>query len=270
LKRGRLPAASDDSNATRVVFINEATARTLFANEDPIGRRIRFSRGTGAEQPWRTIVGIVGDVRFRGLETPPRPEVFMPYQQFVHFSAGGQARAMTLLVKTDRSPLSLVPSIRSLLRNLDPEVPPAAVADMASVVSDSVSGRRLTVVVISSFGVIALTLALTGLYGVMSYGVAQRTRELGVRIALGATRRSVLAMVIFEGARMVLTGVAIGLATALMLTSRLATMLYDVGPRDVPVLAGAIGLLLLVALGASGIPARRATRVDPVVALRAD
>ena len=270
LKRGRLPAVSDDSNAAHVVFINETTARTLFANEDPIGRRIRFSRGTGAEQPWRTIVGIVGDVRFRGLDTPPRPEVFMPFQQFVHFSAGGQARAMTLIVKAQRAPLSLVPTIRSVLRNLDPEVPPAAVADMVSVVTDSVSDRRLSVVLISSFGALALALALTGLYGLMAYSVAQRTRELGVRIALGATRRSVLTMVIFEGIRMALAGVAIGVIAALLLSTQLSTMLYEVEPRDISVLAAATGLLLLVSLVASGIPARRATRVDPVVALRAD
>jgi putative ABC transport system permease protein len=270
LKRGRLPVASDDSTASPVVIINETTARTLFANDDPIGRRIRFSRGTGAEQPWRTIVGIVGDVRFRGLDTPPRPEAFMPYEQFIPFSAGGQARTMTLVVKAERSPLSLVSPVRSVLRNLDPEVPPASVADMASVVSDSVSDRRLSVVLISAFGVLALALALTGLYWVMAYSVAQRTRELGVRMALGATRASVLAMVVFEGIRMVLVGAVIGLIAALVLTTRLATMLYEVEPRDVSVLAAATGLLLLVALFASGIPARRATRVDPVVALRAD
>ena len=270
LKRGRLPVASDDSAAAPVVIINETTARTLFAHEDPIGRRIRFSRGTGAEQPWRTIVGIVGDVRFHGLETPPRPEVFMPYEQFIHFAAGGQARAMTLIVKAERLPLSLVPPIRSLLRKLDPQVPPASVADMTSVVSDSVSDRRLSVVLISAFGLLALALALTGLYGVMAYSVAQRTRELGVRMALGATRASVLAMVVSEGLRMVLAGAAIGLIAALLLTARLATMLYQVEPRDVSVLAAATGLLLAVALVASGVPARRATRVDPVVALRAD
>ena len=270
LKRGRLPAASDDSTAVHVVFINETTARALFANEDPIGRRIRFSRGSGSEQPWRTIVGIVGDVRFRGLETPPRPEVFMPYQQFLHFSAGGQVRAMTVILKVDRSPSWLAPALRSVARNLDPEVPPASVTDMASVVSDSVSDRTLNVVLIASFGVLALTLALTGLYGLMAYSVAQRTRELGVRIALGASRRSVLSMVMAEGIKLVLAGAAIGLAAALFLTTRLAPMLYEVEPTDLSVLAAATGLLVLVALAASGIPARRATRVDPVIALRAE
>jgi putative ABC transport system permease protein len=270
LQRGRLPAASDDSTAPSVVFINETTARTLFANEDPIGRRIRFSRGSGSEQPWRTIVGIVGDVRFRGLETPPRPEIFMPFQQFLHYSSGGQARAMTVVMKVDGSPLSLVPAVRSVVRALDPEVPPASLTDMAAVVSDSVSDRKLNVVLIGAFGVLALTLALTGLYGVMAYSVAQRSRELGVRMALGATRRSVLSMVMAEGIRLVLAGAAIGLVTALLLSTRLTPMLYDVESRDLSVLAAATGLLVAVALVASGIPARRATRVDPVIALRAE
>jgi putative ABC transport system permease protein len=270
LERGRLPAASDDSAATNVVVINEATARALFSNEDPIGRRIRFSRGSGVEQPWRTVVGIVGDVRFRGLETPPRPEVFMPYQQFVHFAAGGQARSMTLIVKVDRAPLSLVPALRAVLRDLDPEVPPASIIDMASVVSDSVSDRRLNAVLFASFGGLALTLALTGLYGLMAYSVAQRTRELGVRMALGAPRRTVLSMVMAEGIRLVLAGAAIGLAAALFLATRLGPMLYDVEPRDLSVVAAATTLLAVVALAASAIPARRATRVDPVIALRAE
>jgi putative ABC transport system permease protein len=270
LERGRLPAAADGPTAASVVFINETTARTLFANEDPMGRRIRFSRGSGSEQPWRTIVGIVGDVRFRGLETPPRPEVFIPYQQFLHYSAGGQARAMTVVMKVDGSPTSLVPAVRSVLRGLDPEVPPASVTDMASVVSESVSDRKLNVVLIGSFGVLALSLALTGLYGVMAYSVAQRTRELGVRMALGATRRSVLSMVMAEGLGLVLAGAAIGLAAAMLLTTRLAPMLYDVESRDLSVLAAAAGLLVAVALIASAIPARRATRVDPVLALRAE
>jgi ABC-type antimicrobial peptide transport system permease subunit len=156
------------------------------------------------------------------------------------------------------------------VRALDPEVPPASLTDMAAVVSDSVSDRKLNVVLIGAFGVLALTLALTGLYGVMAYSVAQRSRELGVRMALGATRRSVLSMVMAEGIRLVLAGAAIGLVTALLLSTRLTPMLYDVESRDLSVLAAATGLLVAVALVASGIPARRATRVDPVIALRAE
>jgi putative ABC transport system permease protein len=270
LVRGRLPRASDDWEAAPVVFINEATARALFADEDPVGRRIRLSQSSGAEQPWRTIAGIVGDVRFRGLDTAPRPEMFIPHEQFVHFSATAQARAMTLVVKAGGDPMLLVPSIRGVMSGLDPEVPPAQIRDMESVMTRSVADRRLNVLLIGAFGVLALVLAAVGLYGVVAYSVAQRTRELGVRLALGASRTSVLRLVVSEGARLVLVGSALGVAAALALSAPLSTLLFDVHPRDVAVLATAPALLLLVGMAASYIPARRATRVDPVVALRAE
>ena len=270
LVRGRLPRASDDWEAAPVVFINEATARALFADEDPVGRRIRLSQSSGAEQPWRTIAGIVGDVRFRGLDTAPRPEMFIPHEQFVHFSATAQARAMTLVVKAGGDPMLLVPSIRGVMSGLDPEVPPAQIRDMESVMTRSVADRRLNVLLIGAFGVLALVLAAVGLYGLVAYSVAQRTRELGVRLALGASRTSVLRLVVSEGARLVLVGSALGVAAALALSAPLSTLLFDVHPRDVAVLATAPALLLLVGMAASYIPARRATRVDPVVALRAE
>ncbi len=269
LKRGRLPTAADNSDAAPAVVINDATARTLFSREDAIGRRIRLSRGTGAEQPWRTIVGIVGDVRFRGLDTPPRPELYIPYQQFVHFS-GAQARAMTLVIKTGTAPTALIPSVRSVLRNLDPEVPPAQVAEMNAVVSRSISDRRFSVVLLSSFGLLALILAMIGLYGVIAFSVAQRTREMGVRMALGASRNAVLWMVLRDGTRLLATGAAVGIAASLALATTVAALLYDVQPRDVSVVAAAAGLLLVVGTVASYVPARRATRVDPVIALRGD
>jgi len=215
LRRGRLPAALDTSAATPVVFINDATARTLFLHEDPIGKRIRLTRTTGAEQPWRTIVGIVGDVRHRRLDAPPRTEIFIPHEQFLHFSAGVQARAMSLVVKTEQPPTTIVSSVRAALRALDPDVPAAQVRDMSTVVAQSVADRRLHVVVIGAFGGLALTLAAIGLYGMMAYTVTQRTREMGVRIAMGATRGAVLLLVVGHGLRLVAGGVVAGLAAAL-------------------------------------------------------
>jgi hypothetical protein len=152
LRRGRLPADSDTSAAPNVVFVNETTARILFRDGEPLGKRIRFSQTTGGEQPWRTIAGVVGDVRHRGLDSPPRTEIYIPYEQFLHFSSGVQARSMSLVVKTKREPSSSVSGVRGALRALDPDVPAAQVRDMSAVVSASVADRRLNVVLMGVRG----------------------------------------------------------------------------------------------------------------------
>jgi putative ABC transport system permease protein len=270
LRRGRPPASSDTADSTQVVFINETTARTFFANEDPVGKRIRFSRSRGDEQPWRTIAGIAGDVRHRGLDTPAIPEVFFPYEQFQHFSRGVQARAMTLVVKSEADPLSLVSTVRAELRRIDPEVPASQVRDMSTVRSASVADRRLIVVLMGAFGVLALLLAAIGLYGVVSYSVAQRTREMGVRIAIGASRSSVLGLVVADGLSLVAVGAVLGLIASLALSRLMASLLYAIGPRDASMFAVATVTLLVTGLVASYVPARRATRIDPVSALRAE
>ncbi len=270
LRRGRLPADSDTSAAPAVVFVNEATVRRLFPGGDAIGKRIRMSQTTGADQPWRTIVGIVGDVRHRGLDTPPRTEIYIPYEQFLHFSAGVQARAMSLVVKTEQDPSRSVAGVRAALRAIDPDVPAAQARDMPAVVAASVADRRLSVVLIGTFGVLALLLAAIGLYGVTAFAVTQRTREMGVRIAMGATPGSVRSLVVGHAMRLVGSGVAIGIGLSLMITGSLARLLFDVGPRDLSIYAIAPTVLLLTAAAASYLPARRATRVDPVIALRAE
>jgi putative ABC transport system permease protein len=270
LRRGRLPADSDTSAAPPVVFVNEATARVLFPSTDPIGKRIRLSNTTGAEQPWRTIAGIVADVRHRGLDTPPRTEIFIPDQQFLHFSAGVQARAMSLVIKTAGDPQASVAAVRATLRALDPEVPAAQVRNMSTIVSMSVADRRLNMWLVGAFGGLALVLAATGLYGVMAYTVSQRTREVGVRIALGATRGSVLSLVVGRALGLVVAGLAIGVGLSLLVTGSLARLLFDVGPRDLTTHVVALAVLLLTAVAASYFPARRAARVDPVMALRAE
>jgi putative ABC transport system permease protein len=268
LVRGRLPSASDTEDASRAVFINETTARTLFPTEDPIGRRILLTRTRGPEQPWRTIAGVVADVRQRGLDQPARAEIFIPYRQFLHFSAGGQARAMSIVVKTSAEPIDLASSIRARLREVDPEVPAAQIRDMNTVLTESVSDRRLNLVLIGAFALLALGLAAIGLYGVLACNVAQRTHEMGVRFAVGASRGSVLALVIGEALQLVVTGLALGLTAAVSFGGVLSTLLFDVSTRDLSALAVAGALLLGSGLLASYLPARRAMRVDPVVALR--
>jgi putative ABC transport system permease protein len=253
-----------------VVFINEATARALFASEDPIGKRVRMSQSTGPEQPWRTIAGIAGDVRHRGLDTPPRTEIYFPHRQFVHFSAGAQARAMTVVLRTSTAPDSLVSSVRSELRALDPEVAAAQVRTMEEVISASVSDRRLNTLLIGTFGALALALAAIGLYGVMAYSVTQRMREMGVRIAIGASRRSVLSLIVGHGIRLVGYGVLVGTVAAIAVAGMLADLLFEVEPWDATVLALAPLVLIAAGVLASYLSARRATRVDPVLALRSE
>jgi putative ABC transport system permease protein len=227
-----------------------------------------MSRSTGGEQPWRTIAGVVGDVRQRGLDTPPRTEIYFPYRQFQHFSAGAQARAMSIVVKAGVEPAALAAGIRPALRALDAEVPVAEIRTMDDVVSASVTDRRLNALLIGAFGALALLLAAIGVYGVMAFTVTQRTREIGVRMALGASRGSVLSLVVGQGLRLVAGGIAIGIAGALAAGGGLAHLLFDVDPRDATILALAPIVLLLAGALASYVPARRAMRVDPVRALR--
>jgi putative ABC transport system permease protein len=270
LVRGRVPSRSDDEGAPPAVFINETTARTLFANENPIGRRILLTSTRGPKQPWRTIAGIVADVRQRGLDQPPRTELFIPYRQFLHFSAGVQARAMSIVVKTTADPATLASATRARLREIDPEVPPAQIRDMETVLAQSVSDRRLNVALVGAFAVLALVLAAIGLYGVLSYSVAQRTREIGVRLAVGASRASVLALVVGDAMRLIAVGIGLGLAAALVFGGVLSTLLFEVSARDVSTLAVVAAVLFAAGGVASYLPARRAMRVDPVVALRAE
>jgi putative ABC transport system permease protein len=196
--------------------------------------------------------------------------MYIPHDQFVHFSAGVQARARSLVVRTSRDPMALANAVRAELRVIDPEVPAAQVRDMASVVSESVSGRRLNVYLIASFGAVSLALAAIGLYGMMAFSVARRTREIGLRLAIGASRTSVLSLVLKEGVGLVLTGAAIGLIVAVIFSGSLADLLFDVPPRDMGILAGVVAMLILIGALASLVPAHRATRVDPLAALRAD
>ena len=270
VRSGRLPLESDTETASPVIFLNESAAAAMFPGQDPIGKRIRLSHTTGAEQPWRTIAGIVADVRQRGLDSEIRTEMFIPYRQFQHFSANVQARTMTLVVRAGGRVESLVPSIRAELRRIDPEVPLADARLMTNVMSASVADRRLHLLLVGTFALLAVILATIGVYGMIAYDVLQRTREIGIRVALGASRGSVLSLMLRRGLTLVAVGSVIGLGAAAVLTGPFSRLLFNVGPRDFAVF-GSVALLLAAAGGlASYVPAWRATRVDPLSALRHD
>jgi putative ABC transport system permease protein len=266
--RGRLPADGDAVPGAPVVFFNESAVRAIFPGEDPVGRRVRLSRTTGAEQPWRTIAGVVADVRQRGLETPPGPEMYIPLPQFQHFMEGTQAWSLSVVVKASGPPLALAGAVRAALRRVDPEVPAADVRAMDEVVGASLAARRRDAWLTGAFAALALAVATVGVHGVTAYHVAQRRREIGLRVALGAGRRDVVGMVLGQGLRLVGAGLIIGLPAAVAATGALRSLLFAVEPHDATVLAAIAVLLASVAALACAVPAVRAARIDPVVALR--
>lgn len=258
LRRGREFDQRDLATAPMVALVNESMAHQFWPGEDPIGKRFRLGDTKGA---WKTIVGVVGDVLHRGLDAPHTMQVYLPNTQFTD-------SMVILAVRTTNDPTSLAAAVRSEITTLDPQVPISEVATMDEVVSASVANQRFAALLFLFFGAIALTLTAVGIYGVISYGVAQRTHEIGIRLALGANSREVLKMIVSEAMKPALLGAALGLCAAFGLTRLLTRLLYNVKPTDPPVFAAVLLLLIGVALLASYIPARRATRVDPMVALR--
>ena len=263
---GRAVRESDTEHAPPVIFLNESAAKVLFPGEDPIGKRILLSGQQ--EQPWRTIAGIVGDVRQRGLEEQVRTEMFIPYRQFLHHVPNTQARGMTLVIRTAGAPEQVVSSMRGELHATDPQIPLADVRAMTDVLSSSVADRRLNVLLIGSFALLAIVLATVGVYGLIACDVLQRTREIGIRVALGASRASVLSLVMTRGFALVALGAAVGLGVAAAITGNFSALLFQVEPRDAVVFMSVAALLAAAGALASYIPAARATRVDPLTALR--
>jgi putative ABC transport system permease protein len=258
LLRGREFDARDVVASPPVALVNESMARQFWPGEDPVGKRFRFGDTKG---PWKTVVGIVGDVLHRGLDAPHTIQVYLPNTQFTDSS-------VILAVRTSNDPVSLAAAVRSEIGSLDPQVPVSEVATMDEVVSASVANQRFGALLFLLFGAIALVLTAVGIYGVISYGVAQRTHEIGIRLALGAARREVLSLIVREAMKPALLGAALGLCAAFGFTRLLTRLLYNVKPTDPLVFAAVLILLIGVALLASYLPARRATRVDPMVALR--
>jgi predicted permease len=262
LRSGRLFTPRDDADAPPVVIINENMARHYWPNEDPVGKRFRYG-GEQSQAPWMTIVGVVGDMRRTGYDRPVRYETFLPHQQQ---SLG----ALTLVVRTAGEPLARVTAVRGEIRALDPEQPVYQIASMEQMLSDMVAQRRFTMALLATFAGLALALGIIGVYGVTSYLVTQRTREVGLRLALGAPPGALVRMVVRQGMIVAAIGLGAGLAGALLLTRLMRSMLFEVSPTDLSTLAGVTVVLLVATLLANWLPARRAARVDPLVALRAD
>ena len=262
LVKGRAFSMRDKAGAPGVVMINEALAREHFPNEEPLGKRIHLELFTGKIDAGWEIVGIVGNVHQRGLGERVRPCVYRPYSFSFGVSGGN------LVIRTKGAPLSMAESVRKAILEIDPTQPMLNVRTLDEVIAALVAQRRFVLLLLGGFAGVALLLAANGLYGVIAYAVAQRTREIGIRMALGATRRDVLSLVLRQGIKLAGIGVVVGIAAALGLTRGLAKLLYEVRAIDLPTFTGVSLVLLLVALLASWLPARRAARVDPMVALR--
>lgn len=262
LLRGRQFSRADDAAAPQVVIINETAARRLWPEADALGKRLRYDRGG----EFREVVGIVRDGKYVMLGEEPRPCVFVPFAQ-------GYRSPLTLHVRTAGDPLALVPAIRALLTELDPHLPIYNVRSMEQHLRGSAFGLmplRMGATLAAIQGVIGLLLAVMGLYGVVAYSVAQRTREIGIRMALGAPAGEVLRLIIRDGWRLTLVGLGVGFAIAVGMALLLSRLLVGVTPWNVPVFAAVLALLAGVSLLACYLPARRATRVDPVIALRSE
>ncbi len=242
-----------------VVLINEGMRQRLWPNEDPIGKRIRH----GAEQQWQTIIGVVGDVRQRGLEAEAHPQIYTPYAQYQHTT-------MSLAIRTQGDPKALLGAVRGEVAALDPLLAPYNIFTLEEAVNRTLTGRRLATWLLALFACAALMLAAVGIYGVMSYSVSQRTREIGVRMALGAQADDVLKLILGQGFRLIRLGLVVGCVAALLLARLMRTMLFGVSATDPLIIAGVALLLVIVALIACFIPARRAANVDPMIALRQD
>jgi putative ABC transport system permease protein len=262
VRAGRVFTAADTDGAPLVTIIDENLARQFFPNEDPIGKRIAYTFDN--DQIWRTIIGIVGHVKHRSLEREDRAQAYIPERQRPTTGLSFAART----TRTAGKPLQFAGSVREAIRRVDPNLPIFRVTSMETMVANSQMQRRLATALMGIFAVIAVVLASVGLYGVMSYDVAQRKREIGIRMAIGAFQLNVLRMVIVEAMRLTVTGLLLGVAGALALTRLMSSVLFGVSATD-PVTFIAVSVLLTVcAVAATFIPARRATLIDPIVALR--
>lgn len=264
LLRGRTFTDADNESSPLVALVNERLARQFWPSEDPIGKRFMWGRFDPASQnppKWVTVVGVVDDTKMYGLANPSRLEVYDPLPQDVN-------RDMDLIVKSPLDSPSLLSEIRAVVAGVDKDQPVFAVATMNQILSDNVAAPRLTLVLLGLFSSLALILAAIGIYGVISYSVARRTHEIGVRMTLGARPRDVLRMVLAQGGKIALAGTVVGIAAAFALTRLMSGLLFSVSAGDPATFAAVAVLLLLVALFACFIPARRAMRVDPMVAMR--
>ncbi|MCI0356826.1 MAG: ABC transporter permease [Acidobacteria bacterium] len=260
LLRGRGFGAGDTAAGVPVAVVNQAAVRQYWQGGDPVGQRIRVG-GVDSQEPWRVIVGVAGNVHHWSLDRAPEPEVYLPHPQ----APDGR---VNLMVRTAGEPLALVPSVRAAVRSLEPDQPAYSIEALADMVTRSYLPQSMAMYLMSIFASIALALAMVGLYGLIAFNVSRRTHEIGVRMALGAQRRDVLRLVIGSGMKLALVGVGLGLLGAVGAAQVIRGLLFETSAADPVTFVGVPVLLLLVGLLASWIPARRAMRVDPMVALR--
>jgi putative ABC transport system permease protein len=262
LVAGRGVADSDGPGGPRVAIVNGAFARRFYAGENPLGRHFRLGADS-IPRPWITVVGMVADVHHTGPEHEPDPEVYLPFAQ-------DPTGLMGLAIRSSAAPEALTAAVRRAINEIDPDLPVFNVSTMADRLAKATAYQRLESALVGFFAVLATALAAMGVYGVIAYAVNQGTREIGVRLALGAAPGAVQRTVVARGLKLGIAGVALGLAAGYGLTTFLATLLYDTGAHDLLTYAGAGGALLSTAVLASYWPARRAARVDPVIALRCE
>jgi putative ABC transport system permease protein len=260
---GRDFEKSDRADTPFVAVVSDTLVKQQFGRENPLGKRLSVSVGSGPGPMQVDIVGVAGDIKMASLDTETRAAIYIPHTQLA-------IGLMTFVVRTDRSPMSLVNSVAGAVHGLDPELPLADVKSMGEVVDATLARPKTVSVLLSVFALIALVLAGVGVYGVMAYSVSQRTQEIGVRMALGATAESVFRLVLGQALRLIVIGVVFGLLAAAALARLLTTLLYDTAPLDPATFAVTTIVLVLVGALASYVPARRGTRIAPVEALRAE
>jgi predicted permease len=265
--RGRGIAAADTPDSQLVALINEEMARRYWDGRDPIGGR--FKIGGQADRPWVTVVGIVRAVRHNGITDVIKEKFYVPHTQW-HKSVGNPIRSMTLVLRTNGAPAALTSPVRDVIREMDPNLPVADVRGMDEVVGAALSTPTFMSVLLSIFAILALSLSAIGIYGVLSYVVSRRTREIGIRVAIGADRARVLRMVLGSGVSLAVIGIAAGLVLAFAVTRLLGGLLHGVTPADPATFIAVTVALAGVAALASMVPAWRASRVDPVIALRSE
>jgi putative ABC transport system permease protein len=259
LQQGRLFTRQEDNRESHVVVVSEALAQKYFPNQNPLGKKITIDMKD--QNVPSEIVGVVGDVKHHGLDSTPRPTIYWPHPELVYNS-------MTLVVRSKVDPLPLSSSIRAVVQSIDPDLPVSEVRTMEQWMSDNVAQARFNTLLLGIFSAVALLLAVIGIYGVMSATITERTHDIGVRMALGATPRDIWRQTLAAGAIITLAGLSTGLAASLILTRLLASLLFDVKPGDPATFALVTTVLAAVALLACYLPARRAMRVDPMIALR--
>jgi putative ABC transport system permease protein len=267
---GRAITDADAGNAPGVVLFNKGAAQKYWPGQDPIGKRITFDGGKKEAPRWVTVIGIVKDARQNDWKSPPDPEFYLPASQDRAFMGGPDSHSayLTLVLRTSGDPAEMAPAVKRTVWSFDRSLPISQVLTMDGVVADATAEPRFEMLLLGAFAAVALMLAAVGIYGVMNYSVSRRTHEIGIRISLGAGRAEVLRLVLGQGMMQAAAGATVGIAGALLLARLMTKMLYGVRPSDPLTFVGVALVLAVAALAAICIPARRATRIEPMTALR--